>query len=47
MGRKGPPDAWSRAKAATRPVLETHHPTYLTPEAEAQMRGEFPILLEP
>ncbi|MBQ0752307.1 MAG: trimethylamine methyltransferase family protein [Roseovarius sp.] len=44
---KGRHDAWGRAKLAARRVLETHHPTYLTPEAEARMRAEFPILLGP
>ena len=44
---KGRPDAWTRAKAAARRVLETHHPSYLTAEAEARMRAEFPIRLEP
>jgi trimethylamine---corrinoid protein Co-methyltransferase len=43
---KGRPDAWTRAKAAARHVLETHHPSYLSPEAEARMRAEFPIRLE-
>jgi trimethylamine--corrinoid protein Co-methyltransferase len=43
---KGRPDAWNRAKAAARKVLATHHPTYLSPEAEARMRGDFPIRLE-
>jgi trimethylamine--corrinoid protein Co-methyltransferase len=43
---KGRPDAWTRAKAAARRVLDTHHPAYLTPKAEARMRAEFPIRLE-
>ena len=34
------------ALIAARKVLETHHPAYLTSEAEARMRAEFPIRLE-
>jgi len=44
---KGRPDAWGRAKAAARQVLASHHPSYLIPEAEARIRAEFPIRLEP
>jgi trimethylamine--corrinoid protein Co-methyltransferase len=43
---KGRPDAWGRAKLAARRVLETHHPSYLAPEAESRMRDEFPIQLD-
>lgn len=43
---KGRLDAWERARKAARTVLEDHHPQYLSPEAEARIRGEFNILLE-
>lgn len=42
---QGRPDAWGRAKTAARKVLADHHPMYLTPQAEARIRGEFNILL--
>lgn len=43
---KGQPEAWGRARIAARRILATHHPQYLTPEAEARIRGEFNILLD-
>jgi trimethylamine--corrinoid protein Co-methyltransferase len=43
---KGQPEAWGRARIAARHILATHHPQYLTPEAEARIRGEFNILLD-
>lgn len=43
----GRPDAWSRARTKARQVLADHHPTYLSPDAEARIRDEFNILLEP
>ena len=42
----GRPDARSRARERARAILDTHRPTYLDPEAEARIRGEFDILLE-
>ena len=42
----GRPDAWSRARTKARQVLSDHHPTYLSPDIEARIRGEFNILLE-
>ncbi len=36
---KGQPDAWSRANAAARTILDTHQPAYLASEAEARIRG--------
>ena len=42
----GRPDACSRARERARAILDTHRPTYLDPEAEARIRGEFDILLE-
>ena len=44
---KGQPEAWGRARAAAKQVLATYHPQYLSAEAEARIRGEFKILLEP
>lgn len=43
---KGQPDAWSRAKAAARAVLQSHVPAYLDQEAEKRIRSEFNILLD-
>ncbi len=42
---KGATDAWSRARVKAREVLETHHPVYLTPEQDAEIRMRFNILL--
>ncbi len=42
---KGRPTAQERARDIARTTLDTHHPTYLTGEAEARIRGEFNILL--
>ena len=42
----GRPDVWSRARTKVRQVLSDHHPTYLSPDIEARIRGEFNILLE-
>ncbi|MGR3492389.1 MAG: trimethylamine methyltransferase family protein [Shimia sp.] len=39
----GAPDAWSRANARAREILDTHHPTYLTPEQDAAIRDLGPI----
>lgn len=43
---KGQPDAWTRARTAAREILATHHPQYLSPDAESRIRAEFNILLE-
>ncbi|MGB3314395.1 MAG: trimethylamine methyltransferase family protein [Albidovulum sp.] len=43
---KGQSDAWARARLAARSVLDNHHPTYLSPEAEARIRAEYNILLD-
>lgn len=42
----GEKDAWSRARAVASSILETHHPQYLSTDAEARIRGEFNILLD-
>ena len=42
---KGAPDAWTTARSIARTILETHHPNYLTPEQDAEIRTRFPILL--
>lgn len=41
---KGAPDIWQRARDRARAVLTEHHPTYLTPDQDARIRDEFPIL---
>lgn len=41
---EGALDAWSRAKAKVHEVLATHHPNYLSPEADQAIRAEFNIL---
>ncbi len=40
----GAKDAWARANARAREILEEHHPTYLTAEQEAEIRTKFNIL---
>ena len=40
----GSPDAWSVARARAREILDTHHPSYLTPEQDAAIKARFNIL---
>lgn len=40
----GAQDAWSRAKDRVREILATHHPAYLSPEQEKDIRQRFNIL---
>lgn len=44
---KGRQDAWSRARVVANAILETHHPDYLSADAEARIRDEYNILLKP
>ena len=37
---------WSRARTKAQQILSDHHPTYLSADIEARIRGEFNILLE-
>ena len=41
----GSTDAWQRARARVREVLQSHKPDYLSPDREAAIRSRFPILL--
>ena len=41
----GAKDAWSRARDRVRDILETHTPSYLTPEQEQDIRARFNILV--
>lgn len=41
----GSEDAWSRARTKARDILATHHPSYLTPEQDQEIRARFNILL--
>ena len=41
----GAQDAWTRARAKARSILDDHHPRYLTEEQEHQIRERFNILL--
>jgi len=41
---KGGQDASARARARARQILQDHHPTYLTPEQDAEIRARFNIL---
>jgi trimethylamine--corrinoid protein Co-methyltransferase len=41
----GQKDAWMRAKEIARNTLESHHPNYISTEAEKRIRSEFNILL--
>ncbi|MEQ9261503.1 MAG: trimethylamine methyltransferase family protein [Roseovarius sp.] len=41
---KGAKDAWARARARAREILETHRPDYLTPDQEKAIRAKLPIL---
>lgn len=42
---EGALDAWARAKTCAKGVLASHHPNYLTPEQDAEIRAAFDILL--
>lgn len=42
---KGAQDAWARAKTKAQEILRDHHPTYLTPELEKEIRTRFNILV--
>lgn len=42
----GAKDAWQVANAHVRQVLDTYHPTYLTPAQIAEIKSQFNILLE-
>lgn len=42
--QNGAEDAWSRARAKARDILETHNPEYLTPDQDAAIRAQFEIL---
>ncbi len=42
---QGQPDAWGRARDVARQTLATHHPDYLSEDAEKRIRDEFNILL--
>lgn len=41
----GAQDAWSRAKAKAKDILDTHHPRYLDAEQDAAIRAKFDILI--
>lgn len=41
---RGAPDAWVRANAKAREILQTHRPTYLSAEQEGAIRSRFNIL---
>lgn len=41
---EGAMDAWSSARQVAREVLSSHHPEYLTPEQDAEIRRRFRIL---
>ena len=43
--QQGAQDAWARANAQAREVLQNHHPAYLTPEQDAEIRSKFSILI--
>ena len=43
--RNGSQDAWSRARDKARKILASHHPSYLTPEQDTEIRAQFRILL--
>ncbi|PTX54199.1 trimethylamine--corrinoid protein Co-methyltransferase [Litoreibacter ponti] len=40
----GAKDIWEIARDKARAVLDSHHPDYLTPEQDAEIRAAFPIL---
>ncbi|MEL7180547.1 MAG: trimethylamine methyltransferase family protein [Pseudomonadota bacterium] len=42
---RGRKDAWDIAQAKARDILASHHPNYLTPEQDAEIRARFNILL--
>lgn len=41
---KGAPDAWSVARDKAKAILGEHHPNYLTPEQDQDIRSRLPIL---
>ncbi|WP_171126145.1 MULTISPECIES: trimethylamine methyltransferase family protein [unclassified Ruegeria] len=41
---EGATDAWTTARAHAKEILATHHPQYLTPEQDANIRARFRIL---
>ena len=41
----GAEDIWVRAKRKARETLKAHHPSYLSPEADVEIRNKFNILL--
>ncbi len=41
---RGAKDAWNRANSRARDVLNTHHPTYLSPKQDQDIRAMFNIL---
>jgi trimethylamine--corrinoid protein Co-methyltransferase len=43
--QSGAQDAWTRATAKAKDILANHRPDYLTPEQDAEIRGQFDILL--
>ncbi|MBG6211865.1 trimethylamine--corrinoid protein Co-methyltransferase [Labrenzia sp. EL_126] len=42
--RNGAQDAWNRARQRAADILKDHHPTYLTPKQDEQIRARFKIL---
>ena len=41
---EGASDAWATARSRAKEILDTHHPQYLTPEQDAEIRARFRIL---
>ncbi|WP_170771944.1 trimethylamine methyltransferase family protein [Ruegeria lacuscaerulensis] len=42
---EGATDAWAAAREKAKGILDTHHPEYLTPQQDAEIRGRFDILI--
>ena len=42
--KNGRPDAWAKARIKAREILAQHHPSYLTPEQDQEIRAKFNIL---
>ena len=43
----GAPDFWTKARDSARQILATHHPDYLDPATDAEIRRRYKILIPP
>lgn len=43
----GGKDIWDKATGRAKTILSTHHPTYIDPDTDREIRSSYPILLQP